>query len=380
MKLIDLEILNLEQGSDEWSAWRDSGCGASDVRVIKGKSPYKTRWLLWAEKLGIRLPEDLSRDPNVQRGNFFEPLVLETVAMKLGVTIDVYCGFDKDKPWRKVSFDGVIRGLNVPVEIKCPTSKSGECSESISEEDKETSRFWDLVEHGQKSKLFEEHYDQVQYQIGMLNAPYGYLVFYFSKINKLKIYKVIRDDNLITENFELVDKFVIEHIQPAIPPEKDKELDYYEPTEQELVDWDSQTLELIQVLKNERKLMKELRELKDDKKSLTSDLMSKASGYKQLMLHAVKINTVKGRETFQFEEFLASKGIEITEEDRKKFTKVGKPSARISIVKDSNLLQEVENNVINNQKKALAQQLFGLSDPSEIDETPLEELDDYYIS
>lgn len=380
MKNVILERLDFEQGSEEWLAWRDNGCGSSDVRVIKGESKYKTRWQLWAEKLGIRSPDDLSRNPNVRRGNFFEPLVRETVAATLGVTLDVFCGSDKEHPWCNVSFDGVIRGENIPVEIKCPSSTKGEDDDDVSEEEKEKSRYWDLIENGSKSELYLEYIDQLQYQIGMLNAPYGYFAFYFSKLNKLKIYKVYRDEQLIIEIFEAVDQFYLNHVKTARAPEKDKILDYYEPSEQELVSWDSQTLRMYELLDEERKLKAKLKELRSEKDELTDDLMGKAHGFKQLALHALKINAVKGRETFQYKEFLESRGIEITNAEKDKFTRVGKSSARISVIKNRNLLQEVENSVINNQKKVLTQQLFGIGDVSQLEDDDLLEVDDYYIT
>lgn len=375
MNKIIFEKVDLPQDSEQWLSWRDNGCGSSDIRVIKGESPYKTRWQLWAEKLGIRSADDLSRNPNVQRGVFFEPLVRKTVAEKLGVTIDVYCGCDKRKPWRKVSLDGVIRGLNVPVEIKCIYSVRGEDASDVTDEEKENSRYWDLVENSTNSKLFQEYIDQLQYQIGMLNAPYGYIVFYFSKLNKLKIYKVSRDDKHIADIFEVVDRFYLDHIKPAKAPEKDKTLDYYEPTEQELISWDSQTLRMYELMARERELKSELKTLKVEREELTTDLMSKAHGFKQLSLHALKINTVKGRETFQYEEFLKSKGIVISDSDRDKFTKVGKSGSRLSIMRDKRLLEEVQNSVINNQKTTLIQQLFGNGDTSQLEEQD----DDYYL-
>lgn len=375
---VNLQKEQFEQGTDEWLIWRDTGCGSSDIKVIQGKSEYKTRWELWAEKLGIKSPDDLSRNPNVQRGNFFEPLVLETVAAKFGVEIDVFCATDKDYPWRKVSFDGVIRGLDVPVEIKCPSSTKGE--DEVSDEEKENSRYWDLIENGENSKLFQEYEVQLQYQIGMLNAPYGYFAFYFSKINKLRIIKVARNESLIKEIFEAVDSFYLEHIKPGIAPEKDKERDYYEPTDAELLAWDTETLRLYDVLAEERELKKQLKALGVEKKEISDGLVGRAHGFKRLCLHALSVNAVKGRETFQYKDFLAEKGVEITDDDRNKHTKVGKTSYRMSVIKDPKLLEEVENSVISNQKKQLTKQLFGVDDVSDLDDALVDAMDNYYIT
>jgi putative phage-type endonuclease len=372
--MLNFKRLDLEQGTEEWLAWRDDGTGASEVRTIEGKSKYKTRWQLWAEKLGIKLPDDFSKNPHVRRGNYFEPLVRTTVEQKFGEPIDVFCGEDIDHQWRKVSFDGVLRQQNAPVEIKCPYSNIGddECTD-----DEISSSYQDLIDNGESSTLFQEYEGQLHYQIGMINATHGYLVFYFSRINKLKIFKVMRDERRIKEIFDAVDKFYLEHIKPAIAPEKDKIRDYYEPTDDELHQWDAETLALYQVLAEERKLKAALKEIKAEKDALTESLLSKAGGFKQLSLHALKINAVKGRETFDYKGYLNDKGIEISDDEKAKFTKVGKSSTRMSIIKDRSLLEEVENRVISNQRKHCIQALFGKSDLDDVDDSLFE--DEYYV-
>lgn len=353
----------LDQGTDEWLAWRDNGVGASEVKIVKGNCPHKTRWTLWAEKKGLVKLVDLSRNPHVRRGNRLEDPVRRCVEKRFGVNIDVFCGHDSDHPWRLVSFDGVIADgkQGIPVEIKCSSTKvTGEETEeellALSQD-----RFIDLEKNGRNSKLFDEYIDQHQYQIGMLDAPYGYLVFYFEFNNEMRIFKVPRDDQLIAENFEAVDDFFHNHIRTGVPPEKDPDRDYYEPSEEELVDWDAQTMQFFEAVKEERELKRKLKEVKSQRDEAANYLLEQAGNFKMLSLHGIKITSVKARETFQYSDFLEHKGISITETEKKKFTKIGKSGVRVSTVSNKEL-EEIKNKNLQHQRQYALELLFGQQD------------------
>jgi len=64
----NMKVVDLNQRSDEWLQWRSKGVTASDIPIILGLSPYKTRWQLWAEKVGRINAPDISNNPNVKRG------------------------------------------------------------------------------------------------------------------------------------------------------------------------------------------------------------------------------------------------------------------------------------------------------------------------
>lgn len=44
-----MKIINLPQRDKDWHDWRRKGITASDAAVLLGRSPYKTKWRLWAE-------------------------------------------------------------------------------------------------------------------------------------------------------------------------------------------------------------------------------------------------------------------------------------------------------------------------------------------
>ncbi|MGR5296975.1 lambda-exonuclease family protein [Vibrio mediterranei] len=334
----------LQQGTEAWRKWRDGGVGASDAITIMNLNPYKTRWELWAEKLGIKSRDDLSRDPNVQRGVRLEPSVRAAMEAKLGIKLDVFCGSDDQKIWRNVSFDGVTRDEeSAPVEIKCPCD----------------SYFHELAEKGLNSELIQFHKYQLQYQIAMLGAKYGYLVFYFEERNQLKVYRLNRDDTLIQEIFEAVDCFFHEHITVGRPPKKDPSRDYYDPTEEELVKWDELTLNFIAVSQEVTELKEKLKEAEADKSEVTGKLMGMAHGFKTLNLHGIRITTTKGRKTFNVSQYLEDNGIVLTDEDREKYTYYGRPSHRVSAIRNRNDLDKIDDKIVRAQREKALEVLFG---------------------
>lgn len=61
-------LLDLEQRSQTWLAWRQAGITATESSVILGLNPYMTPWRLWCEKVGRTQPADLSANPLVRFG------------------------------------------------------------------------------------------------------------------------------------------------------------------------------------------------------------------------------------------------------------------------------------------------------------------------
>ena len=73
------EVVRLSGEGDalrgEWLALRRTGVGGSDVAAVLGLSPYKGAYALWAEKVGVAEPDDLSGSQAVEWGNRLEPVV-----------------------------------------------------------------------------------------------------------------------------------------------------------------------------------------------------------------------------------------------------------------------------------------------------------------
>ena len=117
-----MHIINLDQRTDAWKAWRNQGITATDSTVILGASPYKTPWRLWAEKVGKILPPDLSKNPNVQRGVALEDEARRLFQNKHLTCVMPACAESDVDPIFRASFDG-LTPPNEPVEFKCPGEK-----------------------------------------------------------------------------------------------------------------------------------------------------------------------------------------------------------------------------------------------------------------
>lgn len=76
-----LEKIKLEHNSPEWLEFRKTGIGGSDAAAILGLSPFKTNVEVWEEKVGLRVPDDISDSPQVKYGKEAEDLLLKLFAL-----------------------------------------------------------------------------------------------------------------------------------------------------------------------------------------------------------------------------------------------------------------------------------------------------------
>lgn len=112
-------IVELEQGSPEWLAWREKGIGASEAATVMGENPFQTPAQLWAEKVGLVAPPDLSKNPHVQRGVRNEPKARERFEDEFGEFAVPLSAEHAEYGFIRASFDGILSN-GLPLEIKCP--------------------------------------------------------------------------------------------------------------------------------------------------------------------------------------------------------------------------------------------------------------------
>lgn len=210
-----MHIINLDQRTDAWKAWRNKGITATDSTVILGASPYKTPWRLWAEKVGKILPPDLSKNPNVQRGVALEDearLLFQNKHLTCVMPACAEC--DVDSIFR-ASFDG-LTPLNEPVEFKCPGEKV----------------LMEVRTEGLKAKTVQMYSVQVQHQMLVSGSNRGWLVFYDSTTKELIEFEIQRDETIIKRLLAEGRKFY-ECVTKKIEPPKDPLRDAFLPTEGE---------------------------------------------------------------------------------------------------------------------------------------------------
>jgi len=192
----------LIQGSDEWFAVRNGKITASKLsdlmRVTKyGESTYKTRLRM---ELAIERLTGKSASPNFMNKAMQDGVEREPDARKLFEAITgkevAECGsFDHpDIVNTSASPDGLIRGEDAVLELKCPTH----------------------ITHAKNllSEKMPKNYEyQVQWQIACTESEYAYFASYhpdFPKELRLKWVKVLRDNIMILEIEDEVRKFDVE--------------------------------------------------------------------------------------------------------------------------------------------------------------------------
>ena len=192
----------LIQGSDEWFSARRGKITASRLgdlmkKTKYGESTYKTRLRM---ELAIERITNTSASSMVMNRAMYDGIDREPDARKLYEAItgkEVALSGSHDHPDivnTSASPDGLLRGENAILEIKCPTH---------------TTHAKNLMADG----IDNRYLFQIQWQIACTESTHGYFVSYhpdFPRELRLKWVRVERDDDVIAEITEEVRKFDIE--------------------------------------------------------------------------------------------------------------------------------------------------------------------------
>jgi len=303
-----MKIINLAQRTDEWLAWRRSGVTATDAVILLGKSPYKTIWRLWAEKVGFAREADLSGNPLVRDGVRYEDDVRRTYEDKFNDIILPVCIQSDENPLWIASLDG-LNVNNEPVELKYPSDTTMK----------------DVVENGEQSKAYELYFYQVQHQILVSGADKGWLVFY-RKDYTPQFFEIERNPTIMDGLEIAIDDFW-DNVQKRNEPEKSLERDLYLPDGLDAERW-------IDEAQSFRAYDGEVKELKARIEELESSKSKHIDSMKELMgsyLHAdyagvmVTHYAVKGRVDYKS---MVKDGI-FSDQDTQKY--LGETSARCRV-------------------------------------------------
>ena len=206
----NMKVVDLNQRSEEWLQWRSKGVTASDIPIILGLSPYKTRWQLWAEKVGRINAPDISNNPNVKRGVRLEDEARQLAEGRYGEVLLPLCGECARWDVLRASFDGLDSAMQ-PFEFKAP-------SESV----------WDDIEKkGVESSTYKLYEAQVHAQCTVAGTTTGRLIFYKEGGQDLD-FSVTLTPERENEILEAA-KLFWEHVVTNTPPEPDPERDWYIP-------------------------------------------------------------------------------------------------------------------------------------------------------
>lgn len=186
--------LALQQGSDEWLAFRKNKIGASDLPAIMGVSPWTTPYQLWQMKTG-RIPEKQMTQA-MQRGHDLEPEARRLAESHFKTPLEPLVRVHANE-WAIASLDAVSIDGDLIVEIKCPSEKYH--LETI------------------ETKSVPKHYEcQCQWQMYVTGLQLMYYMSYSE--DSYEILEVKRNDVLIQEMEEKAYDF-LQCILTDTPPE-----------------------------------------------------------------------------------------------------------------------------------------------------------------
>ncbi|WP_347990264.1 lambda-exonuclease family protein [Methylomonas sp. AM2-LC] len=225
-----MKIIDISQRSQDWFDWRNAGVTASEADIVLGRSPYKTRYRLWAEKKGLILPDNLDSNPHVRRGIRLEPKARSNFEDRQNTLLLPVCAQSDQYPFMRASFDG-IDDNGIPVEIKAPSVVNFRDAENIFGEEYYLTPddYFDVIQNRNRSKLYQRYYPQIQQQIFIAGSNMGWLFLYLNDNEYIDI-PVPRDDALINELILESQRFYNCLINNS-PPERDLQRDIFIPEE-----------------------------------------------------------------------------------------------------------------------------------------------------
>ncbi|MFZ0790595.1 MAG: YqaJ viral recombinase family protein, partial [Chromatiaceae bacterium] len=251
-----MNTIDLIQRTPEWLAWRAQGISASDAATILGLSPYKTPWRLWAEKTGLLLPEDLSGNFFVQRGNALEDAARQDFEERHNTFVLPLCGESDAHPIIRASFDG-LDDDGRPVEIKVPSGKT----------------YCEVLELGVESDAYKLYWPQVQAQLYVADAPQAWLVFFQSPGVHTE-FQVARDEAFILERLVPGCLAFWERVAKKKEPARDPERDIYTPCGEAIETWTKLSGAYRKLAADKAKLEARVKQLKAGMDGIEADLVA----------------------------------------------------------------------------------------------------------
>ena len=114
--MLPYTVIQLDQRSPLWHAWRRDGLGASDAPTVMGENPYRSRDALLAEKLG---GDGEPQSFYMARGVALEPEARDEFQRLTGLRFAPLCLQSTALDWLRASLDGLSLDRTRVLEIKC---------------------------------------------------------------------------------------------------------------------------------------------------------------------------------------------------------------------------------------------------------------------
>lgn len=306
-----MRAVNVVPRTPAWQAWRNQGVTATDACVLMGSSPETTLWQLWAEKVGLVQPPDLSRNPLVRQGIEKEPVARKLYEQQHGTLLLPVCGESDSHPVLRASLDG-IDDAGATVEIKCP-------SKSV---------FLEAKEKRESSEAYVRYYPQVQQQIYVAGASNGYLVLYYE--NELLVLPIARNDAFIAE---LVPKALAfwDAIEKRIEPEKNPARDLYVPVGPALDAW-TQAADIYRELEGQRQVREEeLSKISERQKELQEQLLSLMGKFAHGAAAGIRVTRYLQRGSVDYPKLLENQAPQIGDDVIERYRRKSSERVRVDL-------------------------------------------------
>jgi putative phage-type endonuclease len=217
------------QGTDEWHCMRKNYVMASDAAIIMNGNHFgKTPYMLWREKLGLKLK---TQDSNAMRyGRMNEETARKSYERYTNNLVTPEVVFHKEKKFMGASLDGLSFNGDVAVEIKCP----GEADHCVAV----------------NGKVPEKYKAQLQHQLACIGINQ---IHYFSfRAGEGVLLEVDRDEKYINNLYKEEEEFWNKVLNLEAPELSDDDYQIMDGKEE----WKRLVLEWKQ-LNNEIKLLEE---------------------------------------------------------------------------------------------------------------------------
>jgi putative phage-type endonuclease len=124
-------IVDLQQGTNAWLAWRHDGIGGSDAAALMGQNPWRTPAALFAEKVApprapfrraaarLQPPDLFGNAPAPRRDNSLEAQARRLYIRAHGSAVAPACLVSTTHDWQRASLDGIDFAQTRAIEIKC---------------------------------------------------------------------------------------------------------------------------------------------------------------------------------------------------------------------------------------------------------------------
>jgi putative phage-type endonuclease len=320
-----MKIVQLSQRDPAWHEWRRGGVTASEAAVLLEVSKEKTKWRLWAEKVGKAIPEDLSRNPHVQRGIRLEDHArrdLERILFEATGQHEILlpvCGESEEEPLMRCSLDGMTLA-GIPTELKCLSDNQ-----------------WELVaKGGMQSAPFLRYYPQIQHQIYCCDAPYGILSFFRYNPETQEpesiAFQVERDQKVIDMLLSVVVPFMENNVKKGKAPKRDPERDLYIPEDDlSMRRWIEEAGRFKALSFRKDELQKQLSTVGEKLSAVESRLLGEMGSFLHADLEGVVITRFRKKGAVNYKSLLADKGLEVTDDELDRYRNKGSEQVRSSV-------------------------------------------------